>query len=65
MWKSAEERIPLNSPFDVSVWGKGAMSVRAVELTAKASGEATVKVTRKVIDARGRTVPVWTGLRLL
>jgi len=56
-WKSAEERIPLNSPFDVSVWGKGATTVRAVELTAKASGEATVTVTRRVVDARGRTVP--------
>jgi len=61
-WKSAEERIPLNSPFDVSVWGKGATSVRAVELTAKASGEATVTVTRKVIDARGRTVPGSTAI---
>jgi hypothetical protein len=61
-WRSAEERIPLNSPFDVSVWGKGAMSVRAVQLTAKASGEATVTVTRKVIDARGRTVPGSTAI---
>jgi len=55
-WRSADERLPLNSPFDVSVWGKGATSVRTVELTAKASGQATVTVTRKVTDQRGRTV---------
>ena len=35
---------------------------RVVELTAKASGEGAVTVTRKVIDARGRTVPGSTAI---
>jgi hypothetical protein len=61
-WRSAEERVPLNSPFDVSVWGKGASSVRVVNMTVKASGEATVTVTRKVADARNRTVPGSTAI---
>lgn len=61
-WRSAEERVPLNSPFEVSVWGKGASSVRIVDMTVKASGEATVTVTRKVADARNRTVPGSTAI---
>lgn len=61
-WRSAEERVPLNSPFDVSVWGKGATSVRTVNMTVKASGEVTVTVTRKVTDARNRTVPGSTAI---
>jgi hypothetical protein len=61
-WRSGEERVPLNSPFDVSVWGKGATSVRTVVLTAKPSGEAALTVTRKVTDARGRTVPGSTSI---
>ena len=61
-WRSAEERVPLNSPFDVSVWGKGASSVRSVNMTIKASGEATVTVTRKVTDAKNRTVAGSTAI---
>jgi hypothetical protein len=61
-WRSAEERVPLNSPFDVSVWGKGATSVRTVVMTAKPSGEAALTVTRTVTDARGRTVPGSTSI---
>ena len=61
-WRSAEERVPLNSPFDVSVWGKGATSVRLVEMTVKAAGEATVTVTRKVTNAQNRTVPGSTAI---
>lgn len=61
-WRSAEERVPLNSPFDVSVWGKGASSVRIVDMTIKASGETTVTVTRRVADAKNRTVPGSTAI---
>jgi hypothetical protein len=61
-WRSAQERVPLNSPFDISVWGKGANSVRAVDMTIKGSGEGTVTVTRKVTDARNRTVPGSTAI---
>ena len=59
-WKSAPEEIRLASDFDRSVWGPDASSVRTVELTVGPSGEATLKVTKKVVDAEGRTVPAST-----
>jgi hypothetical protein len=55
-WRSAPEETSLTTDFDVSVWGKNAKAVRTVELTVGAAGEATLTVTRKVVDARGRTV---------
>ena len=56
-WKSTPEELPLSSAFDESVWGKNAKSVRTVEMMVQTSGEASLSVTRKVVDARGRTVP--------
>jgi hypothetical protein len=56
-WNSAPDETPLSSTFDESVWGKNAKSVRTVQLTVRQTGEATLTVTRKVVDARGRTVP--------
>jgi hypothetical protein len=61
-WKSAAEQLKLTSDFDKSVWGNDASSVRTVELAVRASGEATLKVTKKVVDARGRTVPASTWI---
>ena len=55
-WRSNEERTPLTSTFDVSVWGPNANAVRTVELVVQKTGEARLTVTRKVIDAKGRTV---------
>ena len=55
-WRSAPEETKLTTDFDVSVWGKSATAVRTVELAVKAGGAATLVVTRKVVDGRGRTV---------
>ena len=55
-WKSAPQELRLTSDLDVSVWGKGATSVRTVTMNVKANGEAVLTVTRKVVDAKGLTV---------
>ena len=55
-WRSTPEELPLTTEFDVSVWGKNAKSIRAVEMFVRPDGNATLTVTRKVVDARGRTV---------
>jgi hypothetical protein len=59
-WKSAPDEMRLTSDFDKSVWGTDATSVRTVELVVRPSGDATLKVTKKVVDAKGRTVPAST-----
>jgi hypothetical protein len=62
MWRSAPEELPLTTAFDESVWGKGAKSVRTVQMAVRPAGDATLTVTRKVVDARGRTVPGSTSI---
>jgi hypothetical protein len=61
-WRSAAEEIPLSSPFDESVWGKNAKAVRTVDLTIKSNGDATLTVTRKVLDSRGREIKAATSI---
>jgi len=61
-WRSAPEEITLSTEFDESVWGKNAKSVRTVEMSVRPNGEATLTVTRKVVDARGRTVKGSTSI---
>ena len=56
-WKAIPERLPLTGDFNEKVWGKDAVSVRDVSLTVKANGDATLSISRKVQDARGRVVP--------
>jgi len=56
-WKSAPYETPLSTDFDKSVWGPNAKSVRDVQLTIRPTGEGALTVTRKVLDAKGRTVP--------
>lgn len=56
-WKSSTDRVRLATAFDVSVWGENAHSVRDVELNVPATGPATLTVRRKVVDAKGATVP--------
>jgi len=51
-WRSAVEETPLSSAFEESVWGKGAKSIRVVEMAIKSAAEATLTVTRKILDAR-------------
>jgi len=61
-WRSAPEETPLGSEFDESVWGKNAKAVRTVEMTIKAAGDATLTVTRKILDARGREIKAATSI---
>jgi hypothetical protein len=55
-WRSAPDETPLSSAFDESVWGKNAKAIRTVEMVVRAGGDARLTVTRRVLDARGRTV---------
>jgi hypothetical protein len=59
-WKSTPEQMKLTSDFDKSVWGEDASSVRQVELAVRPTGEATLKVTKRVVDTRGRALPAST-----
>jgi hypothetical protein len=61
-WKSTPDQMKLTTDFDRSVWGADASSVRTVDLVVRPSGEATLKVTKKVVDARGRTVAASTWI---
>jgi hypothetical protein len=61
-WRSATDEVPLTSAFEESVWGKGSKAVRVVQMTIQPSGDATLTVTRKVVDARGRTVDASTSV---
>lgn len=56
-WRGKTERLPLTGDFNEKVWGKNATSVRDVTLAVKAGGEATLTISHKVVDARGRVVP--------
>ncbi|MEP7308525.1 MAG: hypothetical protein ABJA98_23720 [Acidobacteriota bacterium] len=56
-WNAEPLEIRLNSDFDVSVWGPNASSLRNVEMTIRSSGQGTIKVTRSVVDARGKAKP--------
>jgi hypothetical protein len=61
-WKSVPDQMKLTSDFDKSVWGADTSSVRTVDLTVQPSGDATLRITKKVVDARGRTVPASTWI---
>ena len=61
-WMSAADEMRLSTPFDESVWGKNAKSVRTVQMTVQPTGEAMLTVTRKVIDAKGQTVAGSTSI---
>lgn len=61
-WRSTPEQLSLTTDFDRSVWGDNAKSVRTVDLTLKGTGEGTLTVTRKVLDAKGRAVAGSTSI---
>ena len=61
-WKSAPDEMKLTSDFDRSVWGPNATSVRTVELTVRPTGEGTLRLTKKVLDGKGRVVPASTWI---
>ena len=61
-WRSAPDEMKLTSDFDKSVWGPNATSVRSVELTVRPNGEGTLRVIKKVLDARRRVVAASTWI---
>jgi hypothetical protein len=61
-WRSAPEETPLTTAFDESVWGKNAKAIRTVQMLVRPKGDATLTVTRRVVDARGRTVAGSTSI---
>jgi hypothetical protein len=61
-WTATPDRISLTTPFDESVWGKNATSVRTVDLNVLPSGQATLTVVRKVLNARGTAVAGSTSI---
>jgi hypothetical protein len=63
-WKAQPEKTALATEFDVSVWGPGASAVRDVSLTIAKSGEATLTVTRKVVDSRDRVKAASTSIEV-
>jgi hypothetical protein len=56
VWQSAPDETPLSSAFDESVWGKNAVAIRTVHMTVGPTGDATLTVSRKVINRRKHTV---------
>ena len=56
-WHGKTERLPLTGDFNEKIWGKNATSVRDVTLAVRTGGGATLTISRKVVDARGRVVP--------
>lgn len=54
-WQSGSDETPLNAAYQEAIWGRNAKEVRTVEMVVRTSGDATVTVTRKVVDGRGRT----------
>jgi hypothetical protein len=61
-WKSAPDEVRLTSDFDKSVWGPNATSIRTVELVVRSDTDATLRVVKRVVDARGRLVAASTWI---
>ena len=59
-WKSAPDELKLTTDFDKSVWGANATSIRTVELVVRTPTEATLRVVKKVVNAKRQTVPAST-----
>ena len=61
-WQSAPDEVRLSAPHQEAIWGKNASEVRTVRLSVQPNGAGTLTVTRKVLDARRRTVPGTTSV---
>jgi hypothetical protein len=61
-WRSAPDEMKLTTDFDKSVWGPNATSVRTVELVVRSTADATLRVVKKVVDGKGRTVAASTWI---
>ena len=56
-WQSEPDETPLSSALDESIWGKNAVAIRTVQMTVGPTGDATLTVSRKVVDGRKHSVP--------
>ena len=61
-WKSAPDELKLTTDFDKSVWGTNATSIRTVELVVRSQTDATLRVVKKVVNAKRQTVPASTWI---
>ena len=61
-WKSAPDELRLTTDFDKSVWGANATSIRTVELVVRSLTEATLRVVKRVVNAKRQTVPASTWI---
>src|SRR5688572_14191566 len=61
-WKSAPDELRLSTDFDKSVWGANATSIRTVELVVRSQTEATLRVVKRVVNAKRQTVPASTWI---
>jgi len=61
-WKSVPDELKLTTDFDKSVWGANATSIRTVELVVRTQTEATLRVVKKVVNAKRQTVPASTWI---
>jgi hypothetical protein len=61
-WRSAPDEMKLTTDFDKSVWGENATSIRTVELVVRSSTDATLRVVKRVVDGKGRTVAASTWI---
>ncbi len=61
-WKSAPDEVRLTSDFDKSVWGPNATSIRTVEFVVRSDTDATLRVVKRVVDAKGRLVAASTWI---
>ena len=61
-WKSAPDELRLTTDFDKSVWGANATSSRTVELVVRSPTEATLRVVKRVLNAKRQTVPASTWI---
>ena len=55
-WQSPADETPLNAPHQEAIWGRNAKEVRTVRMMVRPNNDATLTVTRQVVDARGRVV---------
>jgi hypothetical protein len=61
-WQSAADELPLNAPHQEAIWGRNAKEIRTVRMVVRPNNDATLTVTRRVMDARGRAVKGTTSV---
>ena len=54
VWKAREDRVPRATALDIQAFGPNAYEVRNVELTLRPTGDGVLKVSKAVVDQKGR-----------